>query len=288
MSNSMRTIAGLITFACILACPACEPQQKYVGLAKAGTTYTQALDKLLDASISISIDATSERMLQNRDLSPPTQDDYVKQTAIDRERVQILRRLQTHARLLGQYFQLLNDLASSKAPAQVGESIGGVADQLNKVSQQLRGASILSNQGAVSTGGQLVVGAIIRGQLRNELEKRKDTIDHELHLQEELLKALGGAIDADLTQINQAQEWQSVIKPFLASAPIQNPDQWMSQRRRLLTTPQVSKELNDAAAAVSDLRAAFEALVAGTLNPERVNDLISEFDSILDFTDTLK
>ncbi|MDD5541652.1 MAG: hypothetical protein PHX83_00590 [Acidobacteriia bacterium] len=272
----------------MLAGSSCAPTEPYINLAEAGVTYAQAMDKLLDACIDISVNATSERMLQNKLLATPTLADYNAQTQVDRDRIIILRRLQSHARLMGEYFQALNDLAASKAPSQIADSIGSIVDPLNALGQELRGSDLLKNKGAVATGTQLVVGSIIRGRLRRELEQRKDTIDGELQLQAELLKALAGAMDADLKQISEIQEQRLVIKPLIDSRAISNPDQWVAARHRFLTTPQVSQELNGASEAVSRLRLAFEESVAGSLNRDRVKGLLADFGSILEFAESLK
>src|SRR5262249_1541140 len=116
----------------------CASTSEYARFAQAGSAYAAALDHLLVAARPTGIDATSQRPRRadagkNQDLGR-----YQALAAIDTARLATIGRLRTHAHLLALYFGLLNALATSDAPERLSASIGGVADSLNSLGNQLR------------------------------------------------------------------------------------------------------------------------------------------------------
>jgi len=260
----------------------CAPTtNEYAGFAQAGTTYAVAVDQLLVVAGNTGIDATSERFLQDDALANVSLESYQKLTSVDRERLQIIGRLRAHARLLALYFSLVNQLATSDAPERAQQALGGVVDNLNSIGNQLRGSKIVTNKDAITSVTSLVVGFSIRGMLKDELNKRKDTIQVELNTQEELLKALADAIQHDVSVINQSREQRLIINPLRAEEPISNPDQWVKNRRIILTSQATVEELKTASGAAKKLRLAFDNLVEGKLDLQQINTLLIDLDSIL-------
>jgi hypothetical protein len=266
----------------------CTSTQEYARFAQAGTTYSAVVDRLLVATAQTGIDATSERLLQDDKLSNQDLKSYRKLSGIDEERLVIVGRLRAHAKLLSQYFQLLNQLATSDAPQRAQQAVEGITDRLNALGTELRGSGLVSNKDAFAAVTQLVVGFAIRASLKDEFNKRKETIQIELKTQEEMLKALSGAIQHDLTITNQAREQRLVIDPLIATTPIAKPDEWISNRRIVLISQASVAELGTASQAAEELRSAFEDLVAGKLNLQRVNALLSDLESILSVTEAIK
>jgi hypothetical protein len=70
MSASPLSIVGSETFIALVlvggtASTGCATTQEYVGFAKAGSSYAAAVDRLLVVSRDTTIDATSNKLLQN-------------------------------------------------------------------------------------------------------------------------------------------------------------------------------------------------------------------------------
>jgi uncharacterized coiled-coil protein SlyX/outer membrane murein-binding lipoprotein Lpp len=275
MMLSMVVGVSLVTAGCVQT-----PQ--YAGFAQMGSTYAAAIDKLLVAAGDIKIDATSEQLLADKRLAPSTPEQYKKMTKVDLKRLEILGQLRAHVRLMGNYFSALSDLATSTAPDRAAASAAGAAKGLEGVGLKL------SVDKAVSPLAKLVVSSVIRGALRTELETRQETIRTELALQEELINELGEILQQDLKVAAQKLENRLVIEPFVDSAPIRNPDEWVTNRRRVLHLSMVPGELKTAGAAVGKLREAFEDLVAGKMSVDRVNSLLTDFDAILSIAETIK
>jgi len=281
----------IVLFASALALvSACSSVKAYGNFAQIGTTYSTALNTLLGVVVDIEIDTTSERLLQDDALSNLTLQQYQNLSTEDEKLMKIVAGLQTHVRLMGQYFEMLAALAGSDVPEQAKAAIGnadaGIVAGINKVSAELRGSDLLkgglANQ--AGTGTKFVVNAIIQQELRVELEQRKELIDRELVLQETLLKALAERITHDLAVTQQAREQRLVIDPLRDEKPISrsSADQWIANRRSVLKMKLTSDELNTASANVQELRQAFEDLVKnGTLSLERIFSLRGGFNALL-------
>lgn len=266
----------------------CAPTQQYAQFARAGTVYSAALDRLLVVATNTAVDATSERLLQDDKLINQTLASYKKLSIIDEERLTIISGLRSHARLLTKYFHFLSELATADAPERAQQAIGGVVNSLNALGTQLRGSTLVQNKAAFTAVTKVVVGFAIRGLLSDEINKRKDTIQIELKTQEELLKALAGAIQHDLRIINQAREQRLVIDPLTAVAPISKPDEWLANRRVVLTSQTKVSELESASEAAGKLREAFEDLIAGKLGLTRINNILTDLESILAVVEAIK
>jgi len=132
------------------------------------------------------------------------------------------------------------------------------------------------------------VGGAIRGALRDELEARGPAIQKELKTQEELLRALGAALKHDLTVTREIREQRLVIEPLLDPKAIGNPDAWIANRRAVLNLASTADELASASSAVKGLREAFESLMSGQLDPERIQSLQDDFGTLLAFAETVK
>jgi hypothetical protein len=272
----------------------CKPSKEYANLAQAGTTYGVAIDNLLVVTGNIEIDATSEKLLSDAALSKLSLSQYRSVSTEDEKLLAVIARLRQHVKLLSRYFGLLYQLATSDAPDRAKTAIGngssGVIGNLNSIGTQLRGSGFLTGNAAAAAGPitSLVVSGIIRGALRDELNARQITIRRELELQERLLKALSERIQADLKVTQQIREQRLVIDPLTSGKPIANPDQWVSNRRSVLTMKLAADQLQTASDDVKKLREAFEDLISGKLTLDRVDSLIADFDSLLTITEKLK
>jgi hypothetical protein len=274
---------------CLLSLTAaCDSQRRYAGLAHLGSLYADALDRLLVAASDISVDATSERLLQDRQLSLVDSASYRKLSDIDVERLKILNGLRGHAQLMGRYFAALNDLASSDAPRRAGAATDGTIDNLNALGQQLRGSNLIPAKSVFTSLTKIVVGGAIRGALRDELSRRGETIRIELKTQEELLRALAADVKHDLTITKAIREQRLVIDPLVSPNPIANPDAWIANRRAVLNLTSSADELATASTAVGKLREAFESLMSGRLDADRISGLEGDFQALLALAETVK
>lgn len=270
----------------------CRSAQEYERLAKAGSTYVMAVDKLLEVEGNIRIDRTSEELLdldRCNDLNPcnfVTRKTYSRLSGNDVDRLNLLEGIRKHNQLLSRYFFLLNQLASSKAPEQVQAAIDNIATNLAEVSNQIKPE--VGNQKFAGRVTRLVVSGKIRGALRDELEDRKDTIQAELILQQQLLDLLANHLEENLKAIREYREERLVIKPLIDNQAITNANAWIATRRELLKMEATAKELRDASDAADEFRSVFEEFVSGKLTASRINTFLSDIKELVEVTEEFK
>jgi hypothetical protein len=279
-------VLALVAF-CLIAA-ACDSQKSYASLADLGSLYAGAIDRLLVVAGTISIDATSERLLQDREIAPQSIADYRKLSDLDVKRLELIDGLRKHVQLLARYFGLLKDLATSDAPDRAGKAVDGTVSSVNSLGQQLRKSDLVPAKDVFTALTKIVVSGRIRGALRAELSRRGDTIRTELKTEEELLAALSADVRHALATTKEVRESRLVIDPFVSSEPIRNYDEWMANRRAILEGDSTAGELTTAATALAKLRETFESLMSGKLEPDRISALQEDFQTMIAFTETVK
>jgi hypothetical protein len=266
----------------------CRSTNEYKKLANAGNEYANAVNKLLDAASDIRIDATSEQLLRNDQILNQTIEDYQKLAQPDEERLEVIRKLRKHNNLLKDYFRLLNELATSNAPARAQGEIAGVVENLNKVGKELQGGNLINQSGLFQGVTNIVVSSQIRGALRDELEKRHQTIMLELTIQKEMLKFIGGSIEHDVKDIRTAREYRLVIRPLTQDTAITNVDQWIETRRKLIEMQARGEELNEASKTLGNFQEVFQGFVEGKLSLAKFNAFLQDVDAFLQLVETDK
>ena len=272
----------------------CKSTKEFADLAQAGTTYANAIDRLLLATQDIEIDTTSERLLQDDALSNQSVTLYRNLSDQNQKTLESIVLLRKHVKLLSRYFGLLSELATSDAPERAKKAIGtsttGVIGNLNAVGTQIRGTGLVPGAVAAAAGPitAAIVGGKIRRALKEELKERQQTIESELLLQEELLKVLADTLNHDLAVTQKTREDRLVIEPLVSTTPISRPDDWINTRRTVLTMNLTVQELNTASDNVKKLREAFEDLQSGKLTLDRINSLLADFDTLLTIAEKLK
>jgi len=278
-------IAIAIATTCLSACRSTDEYKK---LAQAGTNYYNALNQLLDLAVETRIDESSEELLLQDRENNQTSDDYNDFSDSDRNRIDLINRLKKHNSLLSKYFKLLQDLAGYDAPDRTQTAIGGVVDNLNTIGKTLRTSNLIENKEVFQGIGKLIVSSKIRGALKEELEKRNQTIMLELKTQQELLNALSTQIKGELKGIQDRQELRLVINPFLEPTPIADEDAWIATRRELLTQEVTAAELENASQALGDFQNIFQDFVEGQSSSGRINALLTDIENLLSVIEKLK
>jgi|GEM_PF-1527469 len=264
-------LALLVLLTALPLAPGCATTNPYVAFADAGSAYAARLDEVLIAAEKSGIDATSWRLLDSDGLSNTTVQAYTESSDSDRARAAVLRRLRHHGDVLARYFGGLSQLASTDAPQRAsdaaGKAHGAIETAWNDASalgEGLRTNLAFPPAQAVTETGKVIVGQIVKGALRKELELRGDLIAREIATQEALLATIADTVSHDLRIGQAVAERLLVLDPLLADAPISSPESWVATRQRILTAEQTIEEVRAARAAARALRETFEALASGT------------------------
>ncbi|MEH2045585.1 hypothetical protein [Nostoc sp.] len=276
--------------ASLVACGA--SLREYKKFANAGQEYAIALDTLLVASGNYAVDANSESLLRHgaEETVKDREEMYFKTTKQDKEWLILIGRMRQHTDLLKRYFIALENLATSDAPIQAQEVTEDIFTQLNNVSTNIQGNSLVSGTSgsALSEIPKIILSNKIKGALRKELEQRKETIYRELAIQELVLKFLTIELTKDLKSIQNNQEDRLLFRPYTAADPISDPDAWIERRRNILTMTLSIEALNDASESAKDFQEAFKLLLEDKFTIARANELLSEINSLVNLAEEIK
>lgn len=260
------------------------PQRsEYAAFAQAGAGYTEAVGKVLDAAGKAQVDATSWSIVDIKKKSGTmSEEEYKALTEVDKERIKILKELQGHAVLFGEYLSLLNKLAGSDSPGRIKAEIEGAFKGMAALSPH---AALSSPVGPAVT--EIFVDARIRKELKEELVNRKRVILKELELQNELLTTLERHILNDLNTVQKIRERQFVILPLAAEAPLAKPEEWVAKRRDIFFVAKEAENINAARQIVHNMSVTFEAITTDKDVVGSINALIIDIERIVAVADAL-
>lgn len=292
------TVSRLIVMVALMAIwtLGCATTKEYADFATTGVAYTKTLDAFLEKSDNTAIDASSEYLLVtrkrtlaegqgslNEPLTQQLRDRLTKWNDLNKKRHIQFQQLREQLGVMTLYFTRLNDLATSKAPEQIQQSMGGIVTKLNGLGITLMGAP-----GFQDIFGQVTTWAVniaIRGMLRQELEEHQKDILTALTIQEQMLGRFGKELQENLEEIRKNRA-DRMASQYTASAPIPDPDAWVANRAALITWPDSAAGLQKAGESAKKVRQAFESLIKGELTWDGINDILVELDALLKATAT--
>lgn len=287
--NITRSILIIPLAAFLLSGCAAQQRSEYAAFAQAGSEYAAAIDKVLVAAGQAQVDNTSWRLVEFNRKFPIADEEYQKQTDVDVERLTVIRDLRFHAQELAKYFSKLNLLATSDTPERTSASIDGVVNNLTVLSSALR-ASTPETFSSLPPLAEIVVDGRIRKILRDELEKRKDTIREELRVQEVILNVLKKDIAHLLALSKDIRERTVVLAPLQTGAPLAKPEEWVKKRREVMYLQEQVEELSDAHDLAGNMTETFNALLSGDKKDAvtRINMLLDDIEDLLEIADAIK
>jgi hypothetical protein len=273
----------------LLACGA--SLEEYQKFATAGKEYAGAIDTLLITSGNYFVDANSEILLSS-DLQEPEEDsrNYGKITEKDDEWLKLIGLMRQHTKLLKDYFQALEELATSSAPQEAQKATDNIFNQLNAVSKSIQGSNLIAPQVGSALSGipEIILNQKIKGALRNELQLRKEAIYRELALQELVLKLLTIQLQGNLAIIRDSQDNRLVLPPYAATQPIGKPDEWIVTRRNTRTMTLSIEALNNANKASQQFKESFQLLLEDKFTLGRANALLDDISELLGIAEEIK
>jgi hypothetical protein len=271
------TIAAALIVTTAVACTSSAPYRR---LAAAGAAYAGSVEALSSAAGALAVDCSSARLLQDDALANVDLATLRRYDQEDSRRLAVLARLATHARLMRRYFTLLGDLAAGKAGSHATAALTNVATALGTAGDALR--RDLGAAGAAAAARPVTTGAglFARNLARKELDARAPVLRGELETQGEVLTSLGAAMRHDAEVLATTREQRLVVDPLLAADPVADPERWMTDRRALLGVAPALDELAAATRAARKLSAALDALAAGRVDLDRLDEVITDAEGI--------
>jgi hypothetical protein len=268
LKKTLLAVAIIATFT-----SGCRSTEEYKKFAEAGNNFTEANNALLDTAENITVDTTSERLLSDRN-NPELNSSNDRRSAAryeelskqDIERLELIAELRKHNQLLQDYFSTLIELAGSDSPEKTQKSVDNIALQLQNSGVKLINFGKIGKLFPVT---KIVLDARIRGAIRKELERRKETIYREISIQEESLKILSESMEHDIKVMRKLQEFRLVIKPLLQPGDMEEND-WIEARNNLMIQDDsVILAIKKAKGSLGKFKAMFIASVEGELTSKR-------------------
>jgi hypothetical protein len=259
-------------------------------LSAAGATYGASMDTLLCVAEENAVNADSERLLsQGRGISANDR----KKIYADHEGIyaviETLERLRQHARLLQRYFNALNVLATTNAPARVQNAVQGAAAALNEVGQQLYKSPLLepAQQDALGQLAGLVTKTVQRHYIAKELKARADIIEQQLRIQKEVTRAVAKKLTADLQSIATLGIQREVMSPYV-KGKITNESKWIQQRKTYVLAKAGVDTLSSAEQAAAKLQQAWVAVINREFDELAFHDLLKDIETLVSLAETAK
>lgn len=282
----------------------CRGSSEYKKLADAGNQYTNAVDKLLVATIDIHLESSSRELLDkmgNYDVSDDEDRSEIKNRLIkssqsDAEYLEAIRGLREHNKLLGDYFRQLNKLAASDASANLPGQLITTANNLTRTGKELLG--VLERNNATSTEKKTEtsnskkaglfpdinspVSSNITGALRSELEQRKDIIMSEIVIQKEMLQLIGEQMEQRAQTIREIEQKRILMAPLVRQEKLSEQEQteWIAMRKNLQTMYSTAEELSEASRTLGNLQAVFQAFIEGKSTLDKLNDVSKQIKEL--------
>lgn len=286
--------AMIIPAASLLLLGGCASRvSQFKEFGEAGVKYVDTMNKLLDASGGLAIDATSASLISLRsnlidDVKTPEKIKEIDELLVDRLR--ILNAIAEHNQLLSTYFKALADLAGSNAGTEIAVGTKGIVDKLSELNPRISKATLGEAPigSLVGPATELVVGSFQQAALEKELKNNAKTIKRELELQVAAMKAVA-AIWKDDQETIIARNNEINRNQFLNKENAL-PKDWAANRKATLTAI-TSVELADSVTkAPENLRTAFETLVrkGDKANIEDIPLIVNDLNKVLELIEMVK
>lgn len=128
---------------------------------------------------------------------------------------------------------------------------------------------------------ELIISEKIKGDLRAEIQARKDAIFKELVTQELAQTLLSRQIKKNLILIQAIKDRRTVKKEYVAPLPISNPQAWIDQRSAIRRLSLSIDALDTASDASKKFKEAFVELVDNRLTIAKANALLDDVETLL-------
>ncbi len=238
----------------------CGGSQQYVTLARDGASYSGSVAALSERASALRVESSSYALLQQRReltkkykgtaLKKATGNSFRQTTQSDLGAIESNLKTREVALFLRDYFVVLQELAASTAPVDIGENTSEIIEKLDGA----MGTKKVSSIPLLPSIAPGIVSCVTAGVLRKELTSRKKGILSALDILERLLGALGREIDGQTKSISNARvalliqpAFQDTTSASLAS--LSDKELWVTLRQKEVLGSIAEKDDREAIAA---------------------------------------
>lgn len=279
--------SGILASLLATGCGSTATLKRFDTFATAGCAYAKAMEKVIDDTSGLLIDANSAQLLASEAVAPVDSSELLEQDEAMRKQVRDLRLLKRQAQLLGRYFETLAKLAEKDESEQVASEVSDLGRTLSDVANAAgKGSDLLKDGDVVAEVTSMITKEVVKGvhagRLRDELEDRGAVIATVLRQQADALKTLAQQAEEAQAYLEQGGYQETVAAPLLSADPIPEDGwpEWIENRRAALEAAPVPDSLRQAFDAAVSLRAAWTGLLANELDEDELQELASQVASL--------
>ena len=285
-----RLILPVLAVLATAGCAVGDRTENAGKLADAGVAFADSVPAVIDESFALAVTADSLVLADAR--SELTEEErsqkLQQQDALLVQRLDVLRDLKQHARLLRSYFIALGALVKSDATSGISDATKNVVDRLSGVGLDLKKKQIagVAIADVIQPAVEFGVGVYQNVALHHELEQRGHAIERELELERAALAAIGDQMVADKDAQIEHDVRAQLFTEYVSGASLASG--WNDRRIAAFRQTIELKSLDAAAAAAENLHQSWIAFVENRLDEAAVLQLLKDVDEMLSLADKLK
>ncbi len=252
-------------------------------LSTSGIAYTEAVDKLLDATADRVINFDTEELKRSRRGSDLTGMITNKNLAV----VDVLTeigRFRAQTKLLKTYFLNLQALADSPVKDDAGGAVQSLSDSISKLNKELRGKEnqdlTEDEKKQIGALGGYVASTIHAAKIKRALARDAEVIGTYLALREKQLKHITGILRDRFLAENDLFLNEKVIAPYVDRNQALGAG-WANDRKQWFKTQFVSQQLVTAKEAAKQLRGVWADILQGKTDINSLSVLISDVNEFV-------
>lgn len=295
----MRFYRSTITaiFCIVVVGCATQPIGSYEKFAQAGLSYSASLNELLVVAQKTAIDSNSAQLIAtnmdadrgNREFFNQEINSLAEFNKVDEGRIMVFNDIRKQSAGLGNYFKLLNQLATTDEAEKTSAAIQSTANAIDNLSTKLNGQTVFAlseeQKSVISTGVTFIINAKQRKELKDAIERDETILQVALNTQRVLLSVIGDDLAHNAKLLNLRQAQMLLETPLTAAKPLgASPEaakKWMDNRRSILTTSTSISEIKTASKAAKSLQDSLRKLLKKdeSFNVQ-LSQLLTELESI--------
>ncbi len=253
-------------------------------LSTSAIAYTEAVDKLLDATTDRVIDFDTEELKKTRRGSDLRGMITQKNLAVLDVLTEI-GKFRAQTKLLKTYFLNLQALADSPVKDDVGGAVQSLSNSISKLNKALGGKDGKKNlteaqKKQIGALGGLVANTIHAAKIKRALARDAEVIGMYLALQEDQIEKITGILRDRFLAENDLFLNEKVIAPYVDKGQALGTE-WANDRKQWFKTQFVSQQLATAKEAAKQLRGVWADILQGKTDINSLSVLISDVNEFV-------
>jgi hypothetical protein len=253
-------------------------------LSTSGIAYTEAVDKLLDATTDRVIDFDTKELIKSRRGSDPMGMITQKNEELSNLLTQI-GKFRSQTKLLKTYFLNLQALADSPVKDDAGGAVHSLSDSISKLNEALGGKDGKENltedeKKQIGALGGLVANTIHAAKIKRALARDAEVIWIYLGLQEDQIENITGILRDRFLAENDLFLNEKVIAPYVDKSQSLGTE-WANDRKQWIKIQFVSQQLVTAKEAAKQLRGIWVDILQGKTDIKSLSVLISDVNEFV-------